>query len=77
MLSVQRTLIFFPDCVSTRALKSLRFWKTSNFFMRKKIHVKHEKSSTKMRMYLDLWIDGCRKRPMRSLWIISKGEEAF
>jgi hypothetical protein len=70
-------LIFFLDYVSTRALKYLRCGKTSDFFLRKKIHVKHEKSSTKMSTYLDLLIDGCGKGPIRSLWIRSKGEESL
>jgi hypothetical protein len=48
-----------------------------DFFPRKKIHVKCDKSSKKMITYLDLLIDGCGKGPMMSLWIGSKGEESL
>ena len=51
-------------------LKDLRL------FPKKQIHVKREKSSTKMRTNLTLLIDGCGKGPMRSLWIRSKSAKA-
>jgi hypothetical protein len=37
---------------------------------------KCEKSSTKMRKNLSLLMDGCRKGPIRSLWIIYKGAKS-
>ena len=57
-LSVLYTYIFFFVWFSTRALNSLNMLKTSDFFLKKYIHVFLENSSMNETLYTDLPSDG-------------------
>ena len=48
---------FWPYAFSIKAFNSVNFSKTSNFFLIKWTHVYVEKSSMKVKTYLDSFID--------------------
>ena len=66
-LSILNTFIFFSIWFSTKALNSLNLWKTSDFFLRKYIHVFLEKSSINYTYHTKLPSDGTDTSPNTSL----------
>ena len=50
-------MILIPEAFSIKAFSSHNFSHTSDFFLRKKTHVYLEKSSIKVRLYLDPFMD--------------------
>ena len=56
-LSDLNILILSPKAFSIKAFSSVNFSHTSDFFLRKKTHVYLEKSSIKVRRYLDPFMD--------------------
>ena len=57
LLSDFKILILSPETFSIKAFNSEIFSHTSDFFLRKKTHVYLEKSSIKVRRYLDPFMD--------------------
>src|SRR5882757_5713486 len=57
-------LILSPEAFSIKAFNSEKFSHTSNFFLRNKTHVYLEKSSIKVRRYLDPFMDVTGIRPL-------------
>ena len=57
LLSDLKILILSLEAFSIKAFNSEKFPHTSDFFLRKKTHVYLEKSSIKVRRYLDKFMD--------------------
>ena len=70
-LSYLKILILSPEAFSIKAFNSEIFSHTSDFFLRKKTHVYLEKSSIKVRRYLDPFMDVIGIRPLISECISS------
>ena len=75
-LSDLKILIFRPYAFSIKAFSSVIFSHTSDFFLRKKTHVYLEKSSIKVRRYLNPFMDVIGMGPLKSECISPKMHDA-